>query len=338
MVEGRYFAPGSPKFVNARAHIAGGILIIESESGEVLAQAPMKRVPVSHRLANVARRFHLPDGALFETLDNDAADGMLSGRNSLIHRLEQSLKWVFAAFAVAGLALYLFVEYGIPSSAAWLARETPPSVLATVSEQTLDTLDRVALKPTRLSQADRQKAERLFAVMAALGHKGPHGYRLVFRNAPALGPNAFALPDGTVVMTDQLWPFVRRDDGIEGVFGHEISHVDRRHGMQQVYQAAIVPAALAMVTGDISQVTHAGAILPGILIESSYSRSFEQQADDDAAADLVRIGKDPGALAHLLQRLDAKFCGGKDCGPSWLGSHPLTSARAARLLSERPHK
>lgn len=338
MVEGRYFPPGSPKFVPARAHVAGDVLVIESESGERLAEAPIKRVSISHRLGNVARRFRLPDGAMFETHDNDAADDLLDGRHSWIHRLEHSLQWVITAFAVAGLALYLFVEYGIPAAAAWLAQETPGAVLHTVSEQTLDTLDRVALRPTTLSDADRQKAQKLFAAMAAMGHKGPHGYHLIFRDAPALGPNAFALPDGTVVMTDQLWPLVRRDDGIEGVFAHEIAHVDRRHGMQRVYQAAIVPAALAMVTGDISQVTHFGAILPGILIQSSYSRSFEQQADDDAAADLVRAGKDPGALAHLLQRLNAKFCGGKDCGPSWLGSHPLTRDRVARLLSERPHK
>ncbi len=338
MVEGRYFPPGSPNCVTARARISGGMLIVENEAGAVLAEAPVKSVTVSHRLGNVARRFRLPGGALFETHDNDAVDELLGARTALLHRLEHSLQWVFVAFLVAGAALYLFVQYGIPATAAWLARETPDSVLAAVSGQTLDTLDRLALQPTQLGAAQRERAEKLFATMAALGRKGPHGYRLIFRDAPTLGPNAFALPDGTIVMTDQLWPYVTDGDGLEGVFGHEIAHVDRRHGMQRVYQAAIVPAALAMVTGDVSQVTHLGAILPGVLIQSSYSRGFEQQADDDAAADLNRIGKDPGALARLLQRLNAKFCGGKDCGPSWLGSHPLTRDRVARLLRERTHK
>jgi len=71
-------------------------------------------------------------------------------------------------------------------------------------------------------------------------------------------------------------------------------------------------------------------------VEAGYSRGFEQQADDDAAATLNANGEDPAALAHLLQRMDETVCGKKStCPPSWLGSHPATADRAQRLLSER---
>jgi len=46
-------------------------------------------------------------------------------------------------------------------------------------------------------------------------------------------------------MTDQMIPLVKRDEEIEGVFAHEMSHVDRAHGLQRIYQASIVPAAIA---------------------------------------------------------------------------------------------
>ena len=46
------------------------------------------------------------------------------------------------------------------------------------------------------------------------------------------------------------------------------------------------------------------AILPGVLLQSAYSRTFEQQADDDAAALLRRHGEDPGQLADLLERME----------------------------------
>jgi predicted Zn-dependent protease len=78
-------------------------------------------------------------------------------------------------------------------------------------------------------------------------------------------------------------------------------------------------------------VGHIATIMPGVLLQSSYSRAFEQQADDDAAAVLRRMGKSPAPLGDLLERIQKKICGGDSCGPSWLGSHPATAARAARL-------
>jgi predicted Zn-dependent protease len=33
----------------------------------------------------------------------------------------------------------------------------------------------------------------------------------------------------------------------------------------------------------------------------------------------------------LLERMERKSCGKAGCGPSWLGSHPATAERAARL-------
>ena len=41
------------------------------------------------------------------------------------------------------------------------------------------------------------------------------------------------------------------------------------------------------------------------------------------------------ALADLLERMDKKMCGKESCGPSWLGSHPATALRAARLRQHR---
>ena len=171
----------------------------------------------------------------------------------------------------------------------------------------------------------------MFAAVAARQRGPADGYRLVLRNAPLIGPNAFAFPDGSIVLTDQLAAMIRSDDEIEGVFAHEMSHVNHAHVLQRIYQASLVPAAIAFITGDASQLGHFATILPGILLQSAYSRAFEQQADDDAARLLRGMGKDPGQLANLLERIARKMCGGTDCEPSWLGSHPATAERAARL-------
>jgi Zn-dependent protease with chaperone function len=337
-LEGRYFFPNSARNVPARLSIADGRAVrIQGYDGVLLADVPVRKVRVSPRLGNIARRFELSDGAHFETYDNDGVDALLRATprlsgGGLVDRLERSWRSVAASVVLAALAVFAFVVYGIPAAAIQLAKDTPPGVSRVLADQTMAVLDGRYILPSKLNAKDRRKAQLLFDRVALHALRGHAGYRLVFRGGGnAVGPNAFALPDGRVVMTDELWAMVKNDEEIEGVFAHEISHVDHAHGLQRVYEAALVPAAIAVVTGDLSQVSQLSVILPGILVQSAYSRAFEQQADDDAAKLLRRMGAKPAHLADLLERMEKTICAKRSCGPSWLGSHPDTSVRAERL-------
>jgi Zn-dependent protease with chaperone function len=345
MLEGRYFFPRSARFVAARAFLSDPkTLVVQTSDGAALAEAPMRRVRVSARLGSIARRFELPGGALFETYDNDGTDALLRaarlrGIEGWVDRLERSWRSVAAAIVLAGLAGYGFVAYGIPAIALGLALNTPSAMTQLLSDQTLELMDRDYLTPSALKAQDRAKAQALFTRVASYAPRGKDGYRLLFRHGgPLVGANAFALPDGRVVMTDQLWQAVENDDEIEGVFAHEMAHVDHAHGLQRLYDAALVPAAIAVVTGDLSQVSQLSVLLPGILLQSAYSRGFEQQADDDAARLLLRMGGHPARMADLLERLDASHCKKGGCTPSWLGNHPATAIRAVKLRAEEPRK
>jgi Zn-dependent protease with chaperone function len=329
-LRGRYFFAMSSRCVDAEASRQGDRVEIRDSAGAILADIPLTSVRASDRLGAMQRRLDFPDGSCFVTGDNDGVDQML-GQHSLLHRLENSWRAVLASVLVSAAAAAAFTVYGVPAMAGWLARHTPPSIVRYTAAQTLTTLDQVTLKPSKESASVQKHYRALLAAVAAGAPASASGYHLHFRDAPGIGPNAFALPDGTVIITDQMIPMVKSDDEIEGVFAHEISHVVHAHGLQRIYQASLVPATIAFVTGDASQVGHFAAILPGILLQAAYSRSFEQQADDDAARQLRRMGKNPAALANLLERLDKKMCGRGDCGPSWLGSHPATELRAARL-------
>ena len=339
-IEGRYFYPGAARHVPARAGVrVNRTLRIEDEDGEMLAEAPASRVKVTARLANLMRRFDLPDGSRFETENNDGADALLRSlrkrrRGRFTDRLERAWPVVGLSLIVSLFFAYYVVVQAVPVAAEWLALKTLPAVGHAMSEQTLLALDRVALAPTKLTPADQAKAAALFRRVAAHAKSGASGYRLVFRGGGSIGPNAFALPDGTIVMTDQLWALVKNDAEIDGVFAHEMSHVDHAHQLQRVFEASLIPAGLAIFTGDVSQVSQIASILPGIIVQSAYSRGFEQQADDDSAATLRRMGEKPSRMADLLDRMDKKLCGKNGCPPSWIGDHPETALRAARLRAE----
>jgi Zn-dependent protease with chaperone function len=330
---GRYFRPGSANYAEARLSQDGNRLCVLGLDGATLAEAPLLLVAASARLGRLTRKLDFPDGGCFETEDNDAIDDLLPGGSSLVHRLEKSWRAVLIALFVAGMATAWFAFYGVPASAAYLAQHTPQSASHFITAQALAVLDDRSLRPTRLDAARQKELRQLFAAVAAREAQGGN-YRLLLRDAPLIGPNAFALPDGSIVLTDQLAVMIRNKDEIQGVFAHEMAHINRAHVLQQVYQAALVPAAIAFISGDASQASHFAAILPGMLLQSSYSRAFEQQADDDAAKMMRAMGDDPARLADLLERMERRMCGGQGCGASWLGSHPATAERAARLRKE----
>jgi Zn-dependent protease with chaperone function len=339
VIAGRYFFPNSARTLAARAEKVAGTLRITTLDGERLAEAPFRSVQITPRLAALPRRLLLPDGGCFETADNDGVDAMIGAARHLLgggwmDRVERSWRAVMIAIVLAAAAGAAFVIWGLPASAKALAAHSPEWLSVSVSEQAIETLDKHYLLPTRLTDAEQQRAQRLFDHVAAAGACDGHHCVLLFRQGgPPIGANAFALPDGHIVLTDQLMALVRADDELQGVFAHEMGHIVYAHALQRVYQASLLPAAIAVVTGDVSQVSQIAVILPGILIQSAYSRAFETEADLYAVATLKRMAARPAALADLLERLEKQHCGAKGCGPSWIGDHPDTASRAKQIRS-----
>ena len=86
-----------------------------------------------------------------------------------------------------------------------------------------------------------------------------------------MGANAFALPNGTIVVTDDLVKLAEHDDELVAVLAHEIGHVVSRHALRRVLQDSGVMLLVAGITGDIVSISSLAAALPTLLIEAKYS-------------------------------------------------------------------
>lgn len=156
--------------------------------------------------------------------------------------------------------------------------------------------------------------------------------------------NAFALPGGWVYVTRGL---VARADSMEmlaGVLGHEISHVTRRHAVNQAEKAqkANVGVSIACVlTGACEHVlTQIGIEVTGQAVFAKYSRDDEKEADEDGVRLVIRAGISPLGVPRMLQKLlDERKTqpGGVD---AWFRSHPYEEERIAytKLLIDRQFK
>jgi predicted Zn-dependent protease len=136
--------------------------------------------------------------------------------------------------------------------------------------------------------------------------------------------NAFALPGGVLVMTDELVALAE-PGAILGVLAHELGHVHKRHATRVAVESSLLGTAVALISGDPTSVL---ATLPVALASLSFSRSHELEADCYALQTLARAGQSPEPLARLLEVISSKQGSGM---ADVLSSHPSTPARAQLL-------
>ena len=299
---------------------------------------PVRELLVSSRVGNTPRSIAFPDGGKCETEANDAIDSMLArrgaeARSRMLHRLESRWPYILVLFVLAVGMTWGAVKYGVPELARQAAFAMPVSADQALARGVLETLDKALLAPSKLEAARREGLQARFDEMArALDAR--YRFRLEFRSSPLLGPNALALPNGTVVMTDELVRLAQAEEELLAVLAHEIGHIVHRHALRSVLQSSAVALIVAFAVGDVMSLTSLAAALPTMLVEAKFSRDFEQEADAYALQFMRLHGIPPRHAATILKRL-AEHHGGKAERFGYLSSHPATDERIRTFAAER---
>lgn len=328
-IEGGFFDGNSSRRQVASVTVEGGLLQVRAGDADLLPAVAIADVEVSSRVGNTPRFLRLPGGASFETTDNDAVDRLVAGRSRAsgwVHRLESRLRFVVLGLVVTIAFVWAGVQWGVPALARVAAFSLPADVNAQADRVVLDLLDRQFLAPSKLPAAEQTRLQAVFAPFVAdAGDQPP--IRVLFRDAGGtIGPNALALPAGTIVITDQLVALARHDEELAAVLSHEIGHAVHRHALRRSIQASAMGLLGMLVMGDVSSVSSAVTAVPLILTELGYSRAFEVEADRHAVEMLRRHGVAPRRLADMLQRLDPS----QDTH-GYLSTHPPTPERVQQI-------
>jgi Zn-dependent protease with chaperone function len=142
--------------------------------------------------------------------------------------------------------------------------------------------------------------------------------------------NAFALPGGRIYLFSGLLAKAENPDEIAGVLAHELGHLKHRDATRNVIYNGGTSFLIGLLFGDI---TGSGALImvSRTLVNSSYSREVEQDADSFAIDVMHKLGRSPKGLGELLFRVIGKD---ENKNLSILASHPLTEDRLARMRAE----
>lgn len=338
-VAGRYYdgrrAEARDVVVSARP---GHELRIAAVDGADEWRVPWRAIELEPALGRLPRRLRLADGAMVEIAAADLPQAWLrslrgSRHLALVHWLESA--WFGWSAAIVGVVVLgvLLVWVGLPWTADRVARQLPPEVSQRLSSEALILLDRRMFEPSQLPQ-ERKSALRAGFAELVERVDDPTPYRLLFRHS-RVGPNAFALPGGEIIMTDQLVELlggdpdasVAGDAALYLVMAHELGHIHHAHGMRLLLQRAGLAVVAAILFGDISSAIGLAAALP-TLLDSGYTRAFEFEADAYAARVGVAGGLGVEPMVAALSRLEA--VSGQQPLP-WLSTHPASAARIEAL-------
>lgn len=331
MVNAVYFDGHSARRQAVTLQAAPGFIELRGEG--VQRDEPVSGIRISSKLGNSPRQLYFADGAHCEIRDHADFEALLLGAGVVPHsplsRLENSWRHALAATFLFVIFVVASIYWGLPWAASVAAGRVPASVALSMDTHFLSAVDDGMMRPSTLGEARQTILRKRFEGLRDADGLPPH--RLVFRSSKQIGANAFALPGGTVVVTDQLVSLAIDDEEILAVLAHELGHVKERHPMRQLLQSSVVGLAMTWYLGDVSSLL---AAAPTLLLETGYSRDFERRADRYAANMLRANGIAPTRLADILEKLEAAHSVAKSTKGE--PSHEDQPSRIFQIFSTHP--
>ena len=167
--------------------------------------------------------------------------------------------------------------------------------------------------------------------LALVSHR-PH-LSYTFKVVNDSSPNAFAMPGGNIAITRGLLVALENESQLAAVLGHELGHVTARHSMQNLQRGILLNIGLQILSYQSSGTSYSGAAqqagqIAGSILDSSYSREQEREADQLGIDYMVKAQYSPKGAVELQEFLARKSGEGE---AQWLQglfrTHPFSRER-----------
>ena len=305
--------------------------LVDRDTGAVLVRCDQGVARREARLGNLPAALTLDDGWRFETADHAGLDRLLPVPNRL-HRLEAFRPRLLAVLSLLALITVLVWNWGLALAVHLAMAATPAALPRAIDESNLTLLDGTLAEPSDLSPEARELVESVFVRLLAAADAPAEGpdrsdYRLLLRDIPGIGPNALAMPGGSIIVTDALVEEFPDADILAGVLAHEIAHIRDGHVLEGLYRRVGIHLLVALALGGTGSGEDwlASAVGSGeALLTLAHSREMEREADRHGVDLAGQAGFDPAGLARLFESLSPDPAG---TDSAWWSTHPAPAER-----------
>ena len=311
-----------------------GLLVdILGEERAVIGCAYLSEATIDPPLGRVPRKLTWPDGTVFETDDHDGIAQLIGDtRGATLHFYEGFKPRLIGVVAVCLAATWMLWRYGLEIMASVAIAFTPPVMIEQIDIGSMQTIDFTMAEPSKLSDEVKGEVEQIYRNLVASlpqAEQQKHSFDLLFRDMPGMGPNAFALPGGTMVVTDALVDQFPQSDILAGVLGHEIGHVVEEHGLKRLYRSLSLYLLIAFLAGDTGPILEDVVLEGNLLLSLSFSRAQETSADEFGLTLADEAGFDPSGLKLFFEELSQEY--GGDEPAQWMSTHPSSLERVKAI-------
>jgi Zn-dependent protease with chaperone function len=267
-------------------------------------------------------------------IEDEAVAKEVVSRCGLLDAHASRQTWRIVGWSVAAAcSIALVTVYGIPLLADRLAPLVPFAMEKRIGEA-VDQQVRVVFGG---KVCDRSEGQAAFTAMVKkLSDAGGIALPLDAAVVSSAVPNAIALPGGKIYLFDALLQKAQSPDEIAGVLAHELGHVQHRDSLRKVIQNGGTSFLIGLLFGDV---TGGSAVIFAArsVIDASYSRESEKDADDFAVSVMHKLGRSPRPMGEFLVRVTTSD-GKKKSTATILDSHPISEDRLARMKQDdRPN-
>lgn len=141
--------------------------------------------------------------------------------------------------------------------------------------------------------------------------------------------NAFALPNGHLIVYTGLITNADNQEELCGVICHEMAHIRLNHVMKKLIKEVGLSVLISMTTdkGGTEVIKEAAKMLSS----TAFDRSLEKEADIKAVDYLIKAKINPAPFADFLFKLSEKE---NELTPysDWMSTHPDSKVRAAYIV------
>jgi Zn-dependent protease with chaperone function len=324
-IKGRAFVARSSHLIEASLRVGASAVALVDETGETRLEFPFEQLKFDPPLGSTERRATLPDGTLFETADHIAVGLVLhDDLGSSLSNAERFGPRLILVVAASLLGVFAIWKYALPALV-WVAVAlTPEPLRDAIDAGSLQFVDVAIADPSGLTAERKSEVQEIFLNLTdALPDVDGRNLTLHFRDMPGLGPNAMALPGGTILITDALVTEFGDDDVIAAVLGHELGHVLEDHGLTQLYRSLGIYVLVALIAGDTGPILEDILLEGGVIMSLSFSREHEAAADQFGLRLSKQTGYDPAGLITFFEALpDAA-----QTESTWGSTHPASGER-----------
>lgn len=215
-------------------------------------------------------------------------------------------------------SIYFYID-GVPALSNYVVEQIPTSVDKEVGRE----LRREIL---RSAPIDGEKTELLTQFYSDLGYDTKTKVYVV----KATEFNAFALPDNSIFVFDQVLKEVKSYPELAALLGHEYTHIKNRHGIKTLAHSLSRELLTAVLTGGDNSdklINNSNKLLT-----LKNSRDFETEADKGGLELLVQNRIDYNGMTELFKRME-KIASGKSV-PAYLSTHPDSEDRLETIEVE----